>query len=73
MMISHFVFGYLEKCSYFIYKEIQRGDLRPPCGVIDDVITMKILFLHNLGQSFHTWGQMKVCLIFYNLKNWPPF
>ena len=34
-------------------KEYRGPTLRPPCDVIDDVIIMKILFLHNLGRSFH--------------------
>ena len=34
-------------------KEYRGPTLRPPCDVIDDVIIMKILFLHNLGRYFH--------------------
>ena len=52
MMISLVVFIYHEKCSYFLKKEYKGPTLRPPCDVIDDVITMKILFWHNLGQFF---------------------
>ena len=37
-------------------KEYRGPTLRPPYDVIDDVIIMKILFLHNLGRSFHIWG-----------------
>ena len=32
-------------------KEYRGSTLRPPCDVTDDVITMKILFGHNLGRS----------------------
>ena len=27
----------------------------PPCDVIDE----KYFIMHNLGQSFHLWGQIK--------------
>ena len=40
-------------------KDYRGTILRPPCDVIDDVITMKKLFQHNLGRSFHIWGQIE--------------
>ena len=40
-------------------KEYRGPTLRPPCDVIDDVIIMKIFFWHNLGRSFHIWGQIE--------------
>ena len=40
-------------------KEYRGPTLKPPCDVIDDVITMKILFWQSLGQSFHIWGQIE--------------
>ena len=40
-------------------KEYRGPTLRPPCDVIDDVITMKKLFLHNLGRSFHIGGEIE--------------
>ena len=40
-------------------KEYRGPNLRPHCDVIDDVIIMKMLFWHNLGRSFHIWGQIE--------------
>ena len=40
-------------------KEYRGTTLRPPCDVIYGVIIMKILFWHNLGRSFHIWGQIE--------------
>ena len=40
-------------------KEYRGLTLRPPGDVIDDVIFMKKLFGHNLGRSFHIWGQIE--------------
>ena len=44
-------------------KEYRGTTLRPPCDVMDDVIIMKILFWHNLGRSFHIWGQIEAVFI----------
>ena len=43
-------------------KEYRGPTLRPPCNAIDDVIIMKILFLHNWRRSFHIWGQIEAVL-----------
>ena len=40
-------------------KEYRGSIFRPPYDVINDVIIMKILFWHNLGRSFHIWGQIE--------------
>ena len=40
-------------------KEYMGPNSRPSCDVIDDVIIkQKYLFGHNLGRSFHIWGQI---------------
>ena len=54
-------------------KEYRGPTLRPPCDVIDDVIIMKVLFWHNLGRSFHIWGQIEAVLNIQNFSKWPPF
>ena len=54
-------------------KEYWGPTLRPPCDVIDDVIIMKILFWHNLGRSFHIWGQIEVVFNISNFSKWPLF
>ena len=51
-------------------KEYRGPTLRPPCDAIDDVIIMKILFLHNLGRSYLIWGQIEAV---FNISKWPPF
>ena len=48
----------IENVISFI-KEYRGTTLRPPCDVMDDVIITKILFLHNLGRSFHIWGEIE--------------
>ena len=47
-------------------KEYCGPTLRPPCDVIDDVIIMKIFFLHNFVISE---VKLKLCLIFQNFQN----
>ena len=54
-------------------KEYRGPTLRPPCNVIDDVIIMKILFLHNLGRSFHIWGQIEAVFNISKFSKWQPF
>ena len=54
-------------------KEYRRPTLRPPCDVIDDVIIMKILFLHSLGRYFHIWGQIEAVFNISKFLKWPPF
>ena len=54
-------------------KEYRGPTLRPPCDVIDDVIIMKILFWHNLGWSFHIWGQIEAVFNISKFSKWPPF
>ena len=54
-------------------KEYRGPTLRPPCDVIDDVIIMKILFMHNLGRSFHIWGQIEAVFSISKYSKWPPF
>ena len=54
-------------------KEYRGPTLRPPCDVIDDVIIMKILFLHNLGRSFHIWGQIEAVFNISKFSKWPLF
>ena len=44
-------------------KDYRGTTLRPPCDAMDDVIIMKILFWHNLGRSFHIWGQIEAVFI----------
>ena len=74
MMMPQFVFGYHEKCSYFMYKGVYRADLqRPPCDVTDDVIPVKNTFLYNLGRSFHIWGQIEAVFDVSKFSKWPPF
>ena len=50
-------------------KEYRGPTLRPPC----DVIIMKILFGHNLGRSFHIWGQMEAVFNISKYSKWPLF
>ena len=52
-MISLFVFIYDENIIISLIKEYRGPNFRPPCNVIDDEVTMKNTFWHNLGQSFH--------------------
>ena len=47
--------------------------LRPPCDVIDDVITMKNTFWYNLGRSFHIWGQNEAVFYISKFSNWSLF
>ena len=54
-------------------KEYTGPTLRPLCDVIDDVINMKILFWHNLGRSFHIWGQIEAAFNILNFSKCPPF
>ena len=54
-------------------KEYRGPTLRPPCDVIDDVIIMKILFWHNLGRSFHIWGQIEAVFYISIFSKSPPF
>ena len=54
-------------------KEYRGSTLRPPCDVIDDVIIVKILFLHNLGRTFHIWGQIEAVFNISKFSKWPPF
>ena len=54
-------------------KEYRGPTLRPPCDVIDHVIIMKILFLHNLGRSFHIWGQIEAVFNISKFSKWPLF
>ena len=51
-------------------KEYRGPTLWPHCDVIDDVIIMKILFLHNLGRSFYICGQIEAV---FDSSKWPPF
>ena len=48
-------------------------ELRPPCVIINDVIIMKRLFWHNLGRSFHIWGQIEAVFKILKFKKWPLF
>ena len=54
-------------------KEYRQTTLRSLCDVIDDVITMKIFFLHNLGWSFHSWCQIEAVFYIWTFSKWPPF
>ena len=49
----------IEKNIISFIKDYRGTTLRLPCDVIDDVIIMKKLFGHNLGRSFHIWGQIE--------------
>ena len=53
-------------------KEYRGPTLRPPCDVIDVVIIMKI-FWHNLGRSFHIWGQLEAVFNISKFSKRPPF
>ena len=54
-------------------KEYRGPTLGPRCDIIDDVIIMKILFWHNLGQSFHIWGQIEAVFNISKFSKWPLF
>ena len=54
-------------------KEYRGPTLRPPCDVIDDDIIMKILFLYNLGPSFHIWGPIEAVFNISKFLKWTPF
>ena len=54
-------------------KEYRGPTLRPPCDVIDDVIILKILFWHNLGRSYHIWGQLEAVFNISKFSKWPLF
>ena len=54
-------------------KEYREPTLRPPCDVIDDVIIMKILFWHDMGRSFHIWGQIEAVFNISKFSKWPLF
>ena len=54
-------------------KEYREPTLRRPCDVIDDVIVMKNIFLHNLGRYFHIWGQIEAAFNIWKFSKWPPF
>ena len=54
-------------------KEYRETTLRSLCDVIDDVITMKIFFLHNLGWCFHCWCQIEAVFYIWTFSKWPPF
>ena len=56
-----------------VIKEYREPTLRRPCDVIDDVIIKKILFLHNLGRSFHIWGQIEGVSNISKFSKWPQF
>ena len=42
--------------------EYSGGNLRPPCDVIHDVITMKNIFLAYFRRSYHICGQIEAVL-----------
>ena len=55
-------------------KEYRGPYSRPPCDVIDDVIIMKnTFFWHNLGRSFHIWGQIEAVFNISKFSKWLPF
>ena len=63
-MLTSLVFvQVLRKKVHFSFIWEYRGTiLRTSCDVIDDVITMQIFFLHNLGRSFNTWCQIEAAM-----------
>ena len=63
----------MKKVVISFIKEYRLPSLRPPCDPIDDVIIMKILFLHNLGRSFHIWGEIEAVFNISTFSKWPPF
>ena len=74
VMIPLLVFLVIMKNVVISFIKEKRGPtLRPPCDVIDDVTIMKILFWHNLGRSFHIWGQIEAVLNVSKFSKWPPF
>ena len=54
-------------------KEYRGPTLRPPYDVMDDVITRKVLFWHNLGRSFHIRGQIEAVFNILTFSKWPLF
>ena len=54
-------------------KEYRGPTLRPACDVIDDVITMKNFFGHNLGRSYNIWGQIEAVFNISKFSKWPLF
>ena len=64
------LFSYHEKCRYLIHKGINKADF--------DVTLWrhrwrhhhkKYFFLHNLGRSFHIWGQIEALFNISNFQN----
>ena len=41
--------------------------------VTSDVITIKIFFWHNLGRSYHMWGQIEAVFNISKFSKWQPF
>ena len=67
-------FSVITKNAIFSYiKGYRETTLRSPCDVIDDVITMRIVFLHNLGWSFHFCCQFEALCNILTFSIWPPF
>ena len=78
MMSWIYVYVIVVIISWYICTEglmmISLPTLRSPCDVIDDVIIMKIRFLwHNLGRSFHIWGQIEAVINISKFSKWPLF
>ena len=51
-----------KKDHFSFIREYKRTILRSSRDVIDDVITMKTFFLHNLGRPFNIWCQIEASL-----------
>ena len=56
-----------------LIKEYSVPNFMAPRDVIDDVITMKKIFWHNLGRSFHIWSQIEAVFNISKFSKWPPF
>ena len=63
-------FNHREKCFYFINKRYKGPTLRPPCDIIDDVITMKNTFCDIIWDDlFISHLISNLCLIFQHFQN----
>ena len=70
LIISLFVFYHV---LISFVKEYRGPTLSPPCDVINDAITMKLLFGDNLERSFQIWRLFEAVYNILKLKKWLPF
>ena len=70
MMTSSFIFSVIIKNVVISFiKKYRRPTLRPPCDVIDDVITMQIFVGIIWDDLYISEVKLKLCLIFQNFQN----